>query len=206
MTPRLLALSALLAGLATAPAPAQAEVPEHGTRWFIDVNHGLLRPITLPGQVGTGSSRTFWYVVLKLTNKTGQAHKLDLTARSLIANVKQQPVAAAGLYADVTEAIGKKEKIEGLVNLLALSGELADNESKDAVVVFPDLSPLANHIDVRIGGLTNTLFQEGRTVWLEETELSIKFHRVGDEFNATSNKVLDKGRTWVTLKREKVRG
>lgn len=199
-------LAALLVSITVlaAGAPLHAQDDDAANRrWFIDVGYKPLRPIAVRN--GT-KQRIFWYVLLKLTNKTGQSRPFDLTARALTPQAKRQPIARPGLYPAVTEAIAKKHDIPGLENVLAVSGELGDGESKDIVIVFGSLSNLANKIDVRISGLTNTLYHEGQTVWREETELSIKFHRIGDEFDVTRNKIRDRGKSWVTLKRSKVRG
>ena len=182
---------------------AQDERPD-GERWFIDVEYSKLRPITIT-EGGRNRKRTFWYVVLKLTNKTGKDRTLDLDVRALTPQDKRNSVAKPGLYPNVVKAIAKKTRQKDLQNFMALESELADGASKSCVIVFSKLSKYANNIDVRVGGLTNTIYKEGKTTWRENTELSMRFYRMGDEYEVTRNKVYDKGKRWVTVKREKIR-
>lgn len=200
-----LSLALLACLLPATPLVAQDDDDsKRGARWFIDVTYKKLAPITL--REGRGRARTFWYVLLELKNKTGKDRKLDLTAHAKTPQVKRKPVARPGLYPNVTQAIAKRHKLKKLENLLNVEGTLGDGDKKHVVIVFPALSNLANKIDVRVSGLTNMLYQEGKTVWREDTELSIKFHRVGDEFDTTRNRIIDKGKSWITERRTKVRG
>ncbi len=194
-----------MASLCFAPMIGAQDDSVEGRRWFIDVQYSKLKPISIAAK-GGGPRRVFWYVTLKLTNKTGKARTLDLSARALTPQVKRAPIAMPGLYPEVTSAIAKKERKKKLVNIFLASGELADGASKEIVILFPKLSRLANRIDVRVSGLTNTLYRAGKTVWREDTELSIKFHRIGDEYDVTRNQVRDMGKSWMTVSRKKVRG
>lgn len=58
---------------------------------------------------------------------------------------------------------------------------------------------------MRIGGLTNSVYIEGPDAWREKTEMQLAFHRVGDEFDVTRNPVFDKGKSWITVERKKIR-
>ena len=196
---------ALVAGFATnASTGLRAQDDDaQGKRWYLDVKYRKLAPVTMRG-IG-GKQRVFWYTVLEVTNKTGAARPLDLVARALTPEDKKSPEAHPGLYPDVTALIAKKLKLPKLENVLAVSGSLEDGKSKQIVVVFPRLSNFAHFIHVRVAGLTNSVYIEGKDAWREKTELDLSFHRIGDEFDVAKNEVLDKGKSWVTVERKKIR-
>ena len=196
-------LGAMLAGSSTTLCAQDAD-DVRNRRWFVDVKYGSLKPISVPSVSGRGKTRVVWYVMLKLTNKTGKARRLDLGARALTPQDKRNKEAAPGLYPEVVKAIAKVEKVKKLENVLSVSGNFDENATKRVVILFPNLTRLGNKVDVRVSGLTNTLFRAGNNVWREDTELSLKFHRIGDEDNIGDAKVIDKGKSWVTLSRKKL--
>lgn len=197
-------LSALL-GLALLFSATSLLAQEDGRTWRFSVKSGVLKPITLRDPVVPAKNRSYWYLTLEVSNDTGKSRRLALSARAETPDVKQKPLARPGLLPSVTKAIAKKEGLPKLENLLAASGRLPQGETRHFVVVFQDLSRLANHIDVRIAGFANTLYKAGKTVWREDTELSLRFHRIGDEFEVTRHEVRRRRPRWVTVKRSKIR-
>ncbi|MCB9892069.1 MAG: hypothetical protein H6833_10515 [Planctomycetes bacterium] len=195
---------ATFAALATFGSFATAQDDDHGRRWFLDVKYSNLEPLVIKSPVG-GKSRVYWYTVLDVTNKTGAARKLDLVARCLTPEDEKNSESLPGLHPEATQQIAKKLKKDDLENILAVSGELADGESKSIAIVFSRISNLAHFINVRVGGLTNSVYVEGKKSWREKTELQLAFHRVGDEFDVTHNPVFDKGKTWITIDRKEIR-
>jgi len=182
--------------------PAQAE---DGTRWRMTVTAGKLKPISIADRLRKGVSKTYWYTILKVENKTGKTRDLTLAAKGLTPQLKKNPVTNPGFFPSVTKAIAKQEREKNLINLFEANGKIEDGSSKTIVVIFGDLSPLTNTLDLRIKGLANTLYKEGAKVYFEDTELSIRFQRVGDQFDVTREKVYTKGKRWVTVKTQKIR-
>ncbi|HMQ22976.1 MAG TPA: hypothetical protein PKE00_10840 [Planctomycetota bacterium] len=201
MTSKLFILG-FVAVLAQAPAVI-AQDEDHGKRWYLDVKYSKLAPLVVTSAVG--KDRVYWYTILEVTNKTGAARKLDLVARALHPEDKKNSESLPGLHPEATQKIAKKVGKEDLVNILALSGEIGDGESKSVAVVFSRISDLAHFIHVRVGGLTNSVYVEGKKAWREKTEVQLAFHRVGDEFDVTKNEVFDKGKTWITVERSEIR-
>lgn len=174
-----------------------------GKRWYLDVKYSTLAPITMRSE--TGKDRVYWYTLLEVTNKTGTARPLDLIAHALTPEDKKNSMSRPGLYPDVTERLAKKHKKEGLENILALNGEIANGETKHIAIVFARISKLAHFIHVRVRGLTNSVYVEGKDAWRETTELQLAFHRIGDEYDVVNNPVIDKGKSWITIDRKKIR-
>ncbi len=174
-------------------------------RWELEVSHGKLRPISVRSGPARDQYRTFWYLTLHVTNRTGADRPLDLMARALTPQDRSNPVCLAGFYPEVTEKIAAREG-RPLVNLLAAPKVLQDGRSVDLVIVFPKLSKAANEIDVRIEGLASRIFRAGRASWLERREYSIRFRRLGDEYLNTLHRIEDLGAGWVLVERRKIRG
>ena len=173
-------------------------------RWKLSTSYQKLRPISLRTGPSEDSYKTYWYVVLKVKNETGEERKLNLAAWALTPQVRKQKLSYAGLYPEVTEAISKREG-KKLVNLLAAPKSIGAGKSLDLVVILPNLSRYANDIDLRISGLASRIYRVGAHSWLEDTQLSIRFKRIGDEYDVTTHPIMDKGQSWVTVARKKVR-
>ncbi|MEZ5989136.1 MAG: hypothetical protein R3F30_08440 [Planctomycetota bacterium] len=198
---RPLSLLVLAAALAPSIASAQAE---DGTKWRMTVTPGKLKPITIPDRIRTGDAKTYWYTVLEIKNETGKERNLGLAAKGLT-EVKKSPVILPGLYPEVTKAIQQRERDKDIVNLFEASGEIGDGETKKVLVLFANLDTEVNLLDLRVKGLANTLYKEGSKVYYEDTELSVKFHRIGDEYEVTRQRVEIKEKRWVEVERKKVR-
>ena len=183
-----------------------ASQKEDGSRWRMSVKAGKLRAISVKDRGRHGRRKTFWYVILDVKNNTGKTRKLDLAARADVPQVKNKPSTSLGLYPEVTKAIARKERRRGLVNLFMASGDIDAGATRAIVVVFGRLSTRANHIDVRIRGLTNLLYRDGKSYFLENTELSLPYHRIGDEFDIRRQEVRQKRQRWITIGMTKVRG
>jgi len=198
-------LSSLLFAAVLIPGSALPSQAEDGTRWRMTVTPGKLKPISIADKLRKGVSKTYWYVILKVENKTGKDRELSLSGKGLTPQLKNNPITVPGFYPSVTKAIAKQEREKNLINLFEANGKLDDGASKTIVVVFGNLSPLTNTLDLRIKGMANTLYKEGAKVFSEETELSIRFQRVGDEFDVTREKVYTKSKRWVVVNTKKVR-
>ncbi|HHI78646.1 MAG TPA: hypothetical protein ENK02_01555 [Planctomycetes bacterium] len=173
-------------------------------RWKFDVSYQKLKPISMRTGPSEDSYKTYWYVVLKVKNNTGASRKLNLAAWALTPQVRKQRISYAGLYPEVTEAISRRER-KKLTNLLEAPKSLGKGQSLDLVLILPNLSRYANDIDIRISGLASKIFKVGGHSWAEDTQLSIRFKRIGDEYEVTTHPILDQGKRWVTVSRKKVR-
>ncbi len=191
-----IALPLLLAGSLVAQ--------DGGRRWKLSVSYQKLKPISLRTGPSEDNYKTYWYVVLKVKNETGESRKLNLAAWALTPQVRKQKVSYAGLYPEVTKAISKRVG-KKLTNLLDAPKSIGSGKSLDLVVVLPNLSRYANDIDLRISGLASRLFRVGGHSWVEDNQLSIRFKRIGDEYDVTMHPIMDKGQRWVMVARKKVR-
>ncbi len=174
-------------------------------RWNLEVENGMLKPIAVREGASRDTYRTFWYLTLKVTNRTGKSQRLSPMAEALTPQDHKHPRSLAGLYPEIVEKISVREKRK-LTNLLVAPKEIADGESLDLVLVFPRLSRISNTIEIRVSGLASRLYKVGRSSWIEDRVLSILFRRRGDEFHSTMAPIVELGRAWKTLSRTKIRG
>ncbi len=198
-------LSTILFSALLIPTAALRSQAEDGTRWRMTVSPGKLKAISITDKLRKGVSKTYWYVILKVENKTGKTRDLSLSAKGMTPQLKDNPVTIPGFFPSVTKAIAKQERENNLINFFEANGKIADGAKKTVVVIFGSLSPLTNTLDLRVKGLANTLYKEGAKVYSEDTELSIRFQRVGDEFDVTREKIYTKGKRWVVVSSKKIR-
>jgi hypothetical protein len=159
----------------------------------------------MPHPSATGKTEIYWYLTFQVTNKTGAARPLDLGGR-LETTVKLQPSLRPVLATDVTKAIAERHGLEDLTNVLGAKDELADQAVKNMVIVFHELSPLADSLNIRLTGFANRVHRVGKTTWNEVREFSIEFKREGDEYRVTSHPIRKVGHEWITVSKKKITG
>ena len=98
----------------------------------------------------------------------------------------------------MTAEIAKRER-RPLENMLSAKGSIGDGEKKTFVVVWANLPRTANYINLRINGLANSLYKKGKSTWIENTEASVRFHRLGDEYDVTRSTVRVVGTSFETV-------
>jgi hypothetical protein len=196
-----------LAGAALA-APQPAVVQKTGD-WTINATFEQPQQILLRSGVDDKPVR-FWYLIMTLTNKTGQ--DADFYPQcDLVTDTFQVTPAGRGVTPPVFELIKKRhvdrypflESLEGAGNKI-LEGQ--DN-AKDVAVIWPDFDMRAGSINVFITGLSNETAvvghpvakdEQGRPtkVFLRKTlELSYKLR--GDPALRSSVEVVYQGQRWV---------
>jgi hypothetical protein len=163
----------LVAGGLLQAAPQPAVVQQAG-QWTLETRFGQPLQLVLPYGV-TGVTR-FWYMILTVTNRTGQ--DIDFRPRcELMTDTFQIVPAGVDIPSVVFEKIKERHKsrypflerlgqaqtrlvrspdkarVEGAENLL-LQGE---DYAKDIAVIWPDFDPRAAQFKVFISGLSNEL-------------------------------------------------
>jgi hypothetical protein len=139
---------------AAAPEPKKAKVPNI---WTLDVSfeHPQQIMVRIPGEP---EPLRYWYMIISLTNKTGQDVTFFPNIQLTTDTLKTIP---ASLHARgaVFEKIrlrhqGKYPFLEALefTDCKILQGQ--DN-TKDLAVIFPDFDPNAKSVKIFIGGLSN---------------------------------------------------
>jgi hypothetical protein len=199
MMSRSLAL-ALLVFLPSVASSQESSAPKD--KWEFDVSYDRLRSLALPNAVEPGTSKIYWYMTFKVTNRTGAPRPLSLSGHAQT-TVKSQAKLLPALAPETKEELELRTGSK-LTNVLEATGELADQESIDLVIVFEGLSNLADKITIRIAGLANCVYRTGNTAWKEVRELAFHFHRLGDEFDVTNKPIRDIGREWIVVDRTKV--
>ncbi len=158
--------------LQAAPQPAVVQRPG---QWTLETRFEQPQQLVLP--YGVNGETRFWYMILTVTNRTGQ--DVDFRPRcELMTDTFQVVPAGVGVPSVVfdkikerhqskypfLESLGKaetrlvrspdnKNKVQGAENLL-LQGE--DN-TRDIAVIWPDFDPRAVSFKVFITGLSNEL-------------------------------------------------
>ncbi|HKB14491.1 MAG TPA: hypothetical protein VKF62_00415 [Planctomycetota bacterium] len=185
--------------------PAEAKPAAYSIRrteaaWRMRVSTTAPRPVSL---VGTdGRSRAFWWSEVRVTNNTGEARPLSISARLLLDRGAERPA----LYRpDVDKAI-QETAGRGVENILAWTGEIAPGESKRGVAVFSDVDPVADRLDVRVGGAACAWRRAGAAWYVETVEHATVFARPGDEMRAWSRPIRKVSEDWVVVTSKKVRG
>ena len=199
-------LAAVLASLSLA-APKPAIVQRPG-QWTLEIRYEHPQQIVLPG--GPNGESRFWYMILTVTNRTGQDvefyPKCDLMTETF-----QVVPAGRGVPPVVFERIRQRHQgvypfLESAqtVNSRLLEGE--DN-AKDIAVVWQDFDPQATSFQVFISGLSNetavvshpvAVDNTGRPipVYLRKT-LELAYGLRGDPTLRPSAEVVYKDFDWV---------
>ena len=215
----LVALPALLSFAApTSVAPLAAAPLAQGEtfdRWELETTYDTLKAVSVPDPARPGASRSLWYLTLKITNKSGAARPLNLGAKMLTTIKNQAPVMPV-IAPELKEILKARHPGKEFKNVLEATGTLADKESLDLVVVFGQravgdekgegIPPEADKLTLRLSGFCASVFRVGASTWKEVRELSINFHRMGDEYQVTINPVRKLGHEWVTISKTQMPG
>jgi hypothetical protein len=209
MTPAGLLL-ALLPPLPSLPPvqlgePAEAKPAAYSMRrteapWRMRVSTTAPRPVSIVGV--DGRSRAFWWSEVRVTNDTGEARPLSLTARLVPDRGTERP---AVFRPDVDKAI-QETAGRGVENILSWNGEIAAGEAKRGIAVFSDVDPVADRLEVRVAGAACAWRRAGAAWFLETVEHATVFARPGDEMRSWSRPIRKVSEDWVVVSSKKVRG
>ena len=149
----MLAAAVLTCECLAAPEPAVVPGPDI---WMI--NTMFTHPQQIVLKTSTGKPIRFWYVILTLTNKTGQ--DVDFyPACDLMTDTFQIIPAGKNVPAVVFEQIKKRhqDKYKFLESLENTSNEILQGEdnAKDVAVIWHDFDAKAGNIKIFIAGLSN---------------------------------------------------
>jgi hypothetical protein len=214
----------LIAGGLIQAAPRPAIVQRPG-QWTLETRFEQPQQLVLP--YGTNGATRFWYMILTVTNRTGQ--DVDFRPRcELMTDTFQIVPANVGVPSVVfdkikerhqsrypfLESLGKvesrlvrsqdKSKIEGSENLL-LQGE--DN-TRDIAVIWPDFDPQATTFKVFVTGLSNELAVINHPVATDPNDgkptkvflrktLQLDYSLRGDPAIRSAVEVVYKNKSWV---------
>ena len=189
-------------------APEPAIVPAPG-QWTLDVEFTHPQQITLP-QGSDKKPRQFWYIIITLTNNTGDDvdfyPKCDLMTDSF-------QIIPAGKYVSsmLFNQVKKRHKsqypfLEPLDSAGTKILQGLDN-TKDIAVIWPDFDSQARSIQLFITGLSNETVAvdhpvskdqmgEPVKVFLRKT-LELSYSLKGDQTLRTSSSFAYKGKRWV---------
>jgi len=204
----ILIVRGFLAGICMA-APKPAIVPGPGI-WTVNTTFTHPQQIVLPSGVDNRLMR-FWYVLLTVTNKTGQ--DVDFYPKcDLMTDTFQIIPAGKGVPLLVFEQINRRhqsrypflESVERVGNKL-LQGE--DN-TKDIAIIWHDFDTKARNIKIFIAGLSNETVaidhpvardkETGKPIkaYLRKT-LELSYALEGDPQLRSDIKVAYKGKRWI---------
>ncbi|MCI0587978.1 MAG: hypothetical protein L0323_14190 [Planctomycetes bacterium] len=185
--------------------PAEAKPAAYSMRrteapWRMRVSTTAPRPVSIVG--ADGRSRAFWWSEVRVTNDTGEARPLSLTARLVPDRGTERP---AVFRPDVDKAI-QETAGRGVENILSWSGEIAVGEAKRGIAVFSDVDPVADRLEVRVAGAACAWRRAGSAWFLETVEHATVFARPGDEMRSWSRPIRKVSEDWVVVSSKKVRG
>jgi hypothetical protein len=186
--------------------PGQAAV-QGINGWTVDVVFEQPQKIVLR-LAGDTEETSYWYVILSLTNKTGQEASFYPDC-DLMTDTYQLVRASAGVRGEVYDRIREKyrqaypflEPLEKAAGKLQQGGD----HTKDVLLVWKDFDKDARSIKLFIGGLSNeTKTIEKPTaagapaeqVVLRKT-LELNYTISGDSSMRTNGSLVYKGRNWV---------
>ncbi len=147
-------LAAVLVSLALA-APKPAIVQRPG-QWTLEVRYEHPQQIVLPG--GPNGESRFWYMILTVTNRTGQDVEFYPKC-DLVTDTFQVVPAGRGVPPLVFEQIRQRHQsvypfLESVQTVTSRLLEGEDN-AKEIAVVWQDFDPQATGFQVFISGLSN---------------------------------------------------
>lgn len=189
----------------SAPKPAVIQRPQD---WTVDVKYEHLQQIVLRPQ-GGGEPMRFWYLILTITNNTGDDVEFYPQCELMTDTFEIIP-AGRGVPPEVFEQI--KSRHQGLYPFLEpldasgmriLQGQ--DN-TRDIAIIWPDFDKQAKQVSLFIAGLSNETVvvnypsaeDEGKPekVFLRKTlELDYKFS--GDPAFRDDSRMTFTGMSWI---------
>jgi hypothetical protein len=194
--------------LSWAAAPQPALVQRAG-QWTLEVKYEHPQQIVMPW--GPGGETRFWYMIVSVTNRTGQ--DADFFPKcDLMTDTFQIVPAGKGVTPAVFAAIKQRhqsrypflEPLQGVANRI-LEGE--DN-AKDIAIIWQDFDKQAVGFKVFITGLSNETAVVPHPVAVDKTTgqpvpvylrktLELTYHLRGDPALRPSVDVVYKGQSWV---------
>ena len=187
-------------------APEPAVVPDADI-WTVDVSYENPRQIMV--QVD-GRAKLYWYVILTVTNNSGQDVDFYPRCEVMTDTFKIAP-ASVGIAPIVFQSIKMRhqtlypflEPLDSCGNRI-LQGK--DN-TKDIAIIWPDFDPQAKGMNLFIAGLSNEAVainhpvekdEEGRPikVFLRKT-LELSYSLGGDPAFRTNVQLTPKGKYWI---------
>jgi len=199
-------LAAVLVSMSMA-APKPAIVQRPG-QWTLEIRYEHPQQIVLPG--GPNGESRFWYMILTVTNRTGQDVEFYPKC-DLMTDTFQIVPAGRGVPPVVYEQVRQRHQsvypfLESLqkVGNRILEGE--DN-AKDIAVIWQDFDPQATGFEVFISGLSNETAVVNHPVAVDETgrpvpvylrkTLELAYGFRGDPTLRPSVEVVYKDHEWV---------
>jgi len=200
-------LAAMVAGLCVA-APRPAVVQRAG-HWTVTVRYEHPQQMVMPW--GPGGQSRFWYMIVTVTNRTGQ--DVDFYPKcDLLTDTFQIVPSGRGVTPAVFEAIRQRHQGQYpfLESLQAAGNRLLQGEdhARDIAIVWPDFDTQAFGFKVFISGLSNETAvvphpvavdqASGRPVpvYLRKT-LELTYALQGDPALRPAVEVVYKGQDWV---------
>jgi hypothetical protein len=199
-------LAAVLVSLALA-APEPAIVQRPG-QWTLEVRYEHPQQIVLPG--GPKGESRFWYMILTVTNRTGQDVEFYPKC-DLVTDTFQVVPAGRGVPPIVFQQIRQRHQsvYPFLESVQTVSSRLLEGEdnAKDIAIIWQDFDPQATGFQVFLGGLSNetavvnhpvAVDDSGRPipVYLRKT-LELAYGLRGDPALRSSVEVVYKDLDWV---------
>jgi len=189
-----------------APEPSILSKPGE---WTADVQFEPIQQITLPVP-GSSSPQRFWYVILTITNNTGQDvgfyPKCELMTNTLEIIPSEKGVPG---YVFDRIKIRHQGQYSFLESLKQTSRQLlqGENHTKDIAVIWPDFDAKSKGISLFITGLSNetaVIYPPGlldengdkKAVFLRKT-LKIDYKLSGDAAFRSNAKIDLSGKSWV---------
>jgi hypothetical protein len=186
---------------ARAPEPAVVQGP---TEWTFKVDYEHPQMLELRGYRGDGVRR-FWYVIMTLTNKTGEevgfhpnCQLVTDTFQVIDSGTEVPPAAFRQIKERHRQDYPLLDRLEDVGSQM-LTGE--DN-AKTVAVIWPDFDPEANGIRIFITGLSNETAvvdppgDEAEPVYLRKT-LELEYSVGGDPAYRGSTRLRFEGKDWV---------
>ncbi len=189
--------------LAQAPQPKQVQGPGD---WTLDVKFEHLRPIEL--RVGENrKAMRFWYVILTVTNNTGQDVDFYPMCELVTDNFQILP-ANTKLPTEVFKHIEKRHKrVYPFLEPLQLGSTRilqGQDNTRDIAVIWPEFDAKAKGLQLFVGGLSNetvavknpTDNAEPATNYLRKT-LELNYSIQGDALFRSRPNLKFEGQNWV---------
>lgn len=193
---------------------ATVKLPKDGTTehfWQLDFRVEGLKMVV--PEIGPGKGQVFWYLLYTLENPSSENRDAFLSITATSDRGKRY----ADMYLPLVE--GEIERKEGYP-LWGKTDEVSVLERRDpkqpdynflrinagekraSVAVFNRLDPNANHVTIRVLGLSNEIkrVESPEGIVLEEKVYELNFNRPGDEFAVTRDTFRLVKREWKVNK------
>ena len=177
--------------------------------WTVDFESKGLRMIA-PDR-GIGARRVFWYMLYELSNPSDEDRQLfvnitatsdhnkryvDLFLPSVERAIEHKERRSLWGKLDQFESLSKRRPDDPKYSYITLKA----GEKRSCVAVFNRLDPNANHITIKVSGLSNEIrgsVADDGTRSLGERVREFYFKRAGDEHDITLDSFKPKGKAWT---------